>query len=546
MKFYFLLILFLLSGSQAIAQNAEDYFPDDTGRKWYFRVTPIDSLGQLMTELSVIKVDSFGVEANLFGRESKGLLTKAAPQNAVPFLPFADTLIYSVDGNTVSQYFDFGAYVDTSLIGDPGLVALLNSLRDWYPIYDFDQPVGNDYELFSKDTTITIDDQNIPLRLEVDATRDNDENISTILGNLDTKKFEVSFKLSFLINLPPPLPPIPVRLLTYPNYFWIAEDHWIVKEYAPESFVDLSNLGFESFFIPGRDQELIKAPAYIFIEEPLPGDILFNGDTTNIAWRSRNTENVKVEVSADSGSVWSTIYDSYPNTSGSAPWIVAGEVSQEYFVRVTSLEDTFAIATNLLPFEVRNKPVLNITNQFAGLELAIGDTVSLTWESEFSDKININRIDLATGSSIPIVNEIESETGSYEWIVSGPISDSSLFRIEESLYPRFYTESERFAIIEITNLDLSTVVPEDFVLNNPYPNPFNPATTISFGLPENSDVKIVLYNILGQKIEVLAENEFPAGYHSLRLEAKNLPSGIYFVTMLTNHYKFTKKVILAK
>lgn len=546
MKSYLLSVLLLFFSTVTIAQSAEDYFPDETGRKWYFRVTPIDSTGELMTELSVIKVDSFAIEANLYGRESKGLLTKTAPQNSVPFLPYLDTLVYSVDGNTVSQFFDFGAYVDTSLIGEPGLIALLNSLRAWYPVFDFDNPVGSDYELFSKDTTITINDQNIPLRLEVDGQREADENISTILGDLTTKKFEISFKLSFLINLPPPLPPIPVRLLTYPNYFWIAENNWIVKEYAPESFVDLSDLGFESFFIPGRDQVLIEQPAYIFVEEPIPGDILFLGDTTIISWRSRNTENVKIEVSADSGNVWRTLYETYPDNIKEAQWLVDGVASEKYFVKVTAIEDTFATSANFLPFEVREKPVLNLTTELAGSELTIGDTVSLTWESEFSDKINIIRVDLATGNSFQIAEEIDSGIGSYDWIVSGVLSDSSIIRIEESLFTRFYAVSGVFSIFELTGVEEKSILPEEFVLNNPYPNPFNPSTTISFGLPENSNVKIVLYNVLGERLEVLTDMEYPAGYHSLRFESKSLPSGIYFVTMQTNNSKFTKKVILAK
>jgi len=71
-------------------------------------------------------------------------------------------------------------------------------------------------------------------------------------------------------------------------------------------------------------------------------------------------------------------------------------------------------------------------------------------------------------------------------------------------------------------------VPEDFVLYQNYPNPFNPVTTIAFDLPEESRVTLSVFNMLGQRVAVLAENEeFDIGENDLEFDAAGLASGVY-------------------
>jgi hypothetical protein len=67
----------------------------------------------------------------------------------------------------------------------------------------------------------------------------------------------------------------------------------------------------------------------------------------------------------------------------------------------------------------------------------------------------------------------------------------------------------------------------EFALEQNYPNPFNPSTTISFSLPEKSNVTINIYNIIGELVKTLANNAFNAGYQSVKLDAAGLTSGVY-------------------
>jgi hypothetical protein len=89
-------------------------------------------------------------------------------------------------------------------------------------------------------------------------------------------------------------------------------------------------------------------------------------------------------------------------------------------------------------------------------------------------------------------------------------------------------------------------IPKNFVLLQNYPNPFNPVTTIRFGLPRAARVQIELFNILGQRIDVIIDSELPAGYQEIRLNASQLGSGIYFYRMKAEAFVQTRKFMVVK
>lgn len=89
-------------------------------------------------------------------------------------------------------------------------------------------------------------------------------------------------------------------------------------------------------------------------------------------------------------------------------------------------------------------------------------------------------------------------------------------------------------------------IPIEYVLYNNYPNPFNPATTIRYGIPEDSFVKLTVYNTLGEEVKSLISEYLPAGFYSIEFDASNLPSGIYIYRIKANDFLDTKKMILLK
>ena len=92
----------------------------------------------------------------------------------------------------------------------------------------------------------------------------------------------------------------------------------------------------------------------------------------------------------------------------------------------------------------------------------------------------------------------------------------------------------------------SLSLPKTYALGQNYPNPFNPETEISFGLPEAIRVKLTVYNILGQVVDVLVDSELQAGYHKVSWSGQNATSGIYFYRFTTGEFTDAKRMLLLK
>jgi hypothetical protein len=89
-------------------------------------------------------------------------------------------------------------------------------------------------------------------------------------------------------------------------------------------------------------------------------------------------------------------------------------------------------------------------------------------------------------------------------------------------------------------------LPSRFALLQNYPNPFNASTTIRYSLPERSDVRIDIYNILGQRVATLFEGIMQSGYHAVTWQADGFPSGIYFARLQTSRHSENIRMLLLK
>ena len=87
---------------------------------------------------------------------------------------------------------------------------------------------------------------------------------------------------------------------------------------------------------------------------------------------------------------------------------------------------------------------------------------------------------------------------------------------------------------------------EDFALYQNYPNPFNPSTNISFSIPVQGMVSLKIFNLIGQEIDVLVNENLSAGNYSLKWNAKDQANGIYFYRLVSDSFSETKKMILLK
>jgi hypothetical protein len=89
-------------------------------------------------------------------------------------------------------------------------------------------------------------------------------------------------------------------------------------------------------------------------------------------------------------------------------------------------------------------------------------------------------------------------------------------------------------------------VPTEYKLNQNFPNPFNPSTTIKFSIPEYSNVVLKVYSLLGQEVATLVNKDMPAGNYQFNFDASNLTSGAYIYKITAGNFVSTKKMLFIK
>jgi hypothetical protein len=97
------------------------------------------------------------------------------------------------------------------------------------------------------------------------------------------------------------------------------------------------------------------------------------------------------------------------------------------------------------------------------------------------------------------------------------------------------------------DVDENSPLPKIFALQANYPNPFNPTTNIAFDLPIATRVTLIVYNTIGQQVDVLLRDaEFEPGSHQHVFDASALPTGIYFYRIQTPDFSAVRKMVLLK
>ena len=130
------------------------------------------------------------------------------------------------------------------------------------------------------------------------------------------------------------------------------------------------------------------------------------------------------------------------------------------------------------------------------------------------------------------------------------------FVFEDKIETRFwYSENNDTTIviplsinIDVVNvsIDADSDLPNEITLYQNYPNPFNPSTQISFALPKSEHVQLSVFNVSGQMIVELINDQMPAGVHQVTFDAQGLSSGTYIYQLKTSDGVLNKKLLLIK
>lgn len=108
-----------------------------------------------------------------------------------------------------------------------------------------------------------------------------------------------------------------------------------------------------------------------------------------------------------------------------------------------------------------------------------------------------------------------------------------------------------FEAITVALSGSASALPTDYALDQNYPNPFNPDTQIGFALPSDSRVQLNVFNVLGQHVTTLLDDQLPAGFHTVSWDGNDsdgssVASGVYFYRITAENFKSSKKMMLLK
>ena len=164
--------------------------------------------------------------------------------------------------------------------------------------------------------------------------------------------------------------------------------------------------------------------------------------------------------------------------------------------------------------------------------------IPITFEFPFSGNPIIDDID--------IDGDLEILVGATNGMVAVDIKDIN--GQTENYWHKFRNNLHRTGYIE-SSQELDIKNPEmlnDFSLFNPYPNPFNPSTTIHYYIPEYSYVEVVVHDIMGKKLDVLKSDFLKPGDYSIEWDASSFASGKYFIYLNSDNVKLSKSITLIK
>jgi hypothetical protein len=183
-----------------------------------------------------------------------------------------------------------------------------------------------------------------------------------------------------------------------------------------------------------------------------------------------------------------------------------------------------------------------------GEKWSAGSEQIIRWETNTQDSV---KLDLLYGQQI--VNTIDTTFGypsAYRWLIPTNLTPDTSYKIiitsikDSSLID---TSNASFTLIPPSDVKTeSEVLPEEYSLSQNYPNPFNPGTIISYQIPESGFVSLVVFDVLGNEVAMLVNENKQPGSYEVTFDAVNLPSGVYFYTLKSNKFVNTKKMLLIK
>jgi uncharacterized protein Usg len=206
-----------------------------------------------------------------------------------------------------------------------------------------------------------------------------------------------------------------------------------------------------------------------------------------------------------------------------------------------------------------NSPVKNVDYTLLN-DFDLYPTQNVTKSNDSTIRISL----ITLGNPPPVsIDTLLTLVVTYYFTIINAQGTSNLIWQQTDIAPEFLQQNYQIGVWPNLNEPLSNVtglnnynLSSAYNLSQNYPNPFNPSTTIRFSLPKETQLRINIYNMLGELVRTIAEGNYEAGYHKVTFSATggsisdgnaaSLPSGVYIYGIESDNFVQVKKMIVIK
>jgi hypothetical protein len=271
-------------------------------------------------------------------------------------------------------------------------------------------------------------------------------------------------------------------------------------------------------------------PQEITITSPIFSDTLISGRKYYLTWRTKGTfSQANLWYSIDGGLEWITIATNITN-NGYYEWLLPEVVSKLTQIKIANSgqpevfarSDTFTISA----------PILEITSPPLGAVWCATRKYYISWNCLGGISYVNLYYSLNGGSEWSQIVANQQNQGNYEWTISeGTLSEDCRVKLVSWANSEIAYMSDSFVIgiVGIKEESSAGVIPTEFCLQGFLPNPFVRGGDIKLAIPENSKIKLVVYDVCGRIVDNVFEGNAGPGFHTIRFNGKNLANGIYFL-----------------
>lgn len=288
-------------------------------------------------------------------------------------------------------------------------------------------------------------------------------------------------------------------------------------------FIQTSNYG--SLVTVAQVDSVAKKISFYYKDEPTGT----NDGTPNTGWDpgSWGDCGIKAEdvVTQDRFEIKMTQFFLGPNISPDSAEILCRLVSQPLLIRIQP--------SSYVPVELANFQVRLVDGEVFLQWTTASETNNLGFAVQRRSAISEwQEIGFVNGAGTQAVKQ------NYSFVDKPEMTGRVSYRLKQidTDGTFFYTQA----------IEVFVSAPAEFALGQNYPNPFNPSTMIQYSLKEQTKISLEIYNLLGQRIAVLIDEETVAGWHEIVWNATPYPAGVYFLTMKAGDFSKTRKMVLIK